>query len=146
MCNPDSNRRTRECTRQGIAARFLAGDLNVGIRKDTDMSENNNTRIGTISLWASILGIVVPIFIAFLVRIFVDENDEPYYMLCCLLFAGVELVALATGIIGRRSPSGKAGLSISAVCVVVTVLAVLILMPVRRVEHAPVEQTDRSQP
>ena len=113
------------------------------------MSENNNTRIGTISLWASILGIVVPIFIAFLVRIFVDGNDEPYYMLCCLFFAGVELVALVTGIIGRRSPSGKAGLSISAVCVVVTVLAIAFFVfftPVRMVEHAPLEQTDRSQP
>jgi uncharacterized membrane protein YecN with MAPEG domain len=107
---------------------------------------NTNTKIGTISLWASILGIVVPIFIAFLVRVFVKGNDEPYYMLCCLLFAGVELVALVTGIIARRSPLGKAGLSVSAVCIAVTVLAVLWFTPVRRVEHRPMEQTEESQP
>lgn len=95
--------------------------------------ELDRSKVGLVSLWASVCGVVVPILLAFLVRIFVKGNDEPYYILCCLLFAGGELVALVTGIIGRRSASGKAGLWISAVCLAVTVLAVLSLIP-RRIQ------------
>ena len=97
------------------------------------MSENDTSRIGTISLWVSIIGIVGPVIMALLVRVFVKANHERYYMLCGLLFAGLELVALVTGAIGRRSPAGKAGLRISAVCIVLTVLAVLVLGPARPV-------------
>ena len=124
---------------QHFAKQLLLGDTPGQIVYD-------NSTIGTISLWASIAGIIVPILVALLVRMFVKGNDEPYYMLCCLLFAGVELVALVAGIIGRRSPSGKAGLSISAVCIVITVLVILAFTPVKRVERAPVQQTERSQP
>jgi hypothetical protein len=95
-----------------------------GIRRDKDMNDDADNKIGTISLWASILGIVVPILIAFLVGLFVKVNDEPYYMLCILLFAGAELIALITGIIGRKAVAGKAGLSIALVCVLLTVLAI----------------------
>ncbi len=103
------------------------------------MNENGDARVGTISLWASILGIVVPVLIAFLVRLFVKTNDEPYYMLCFLLFAGAELIALITGIIGRRSAAGKAGMGIAIVCVVLTALAIPIFT-VRGVEQLPSQQ------
>ena len=86
--------------------------------------ETNGMKVGIISLWASIGGIVVPILVAFLVRLFVKVNDEPYYMLCILLFIGAELIALITGIIGRKSPAGKAGMGIALVCVVLTALAI----------------------
>jgi len=89
--------------------------------------ETDGAKIGTISLWASIGGIVIPILIAFLVRLFVKVNVEPYYMICCLLFAGAELIALITGIIGRKSPAGKAGMGIALVCVVLTALGALYL-------------------
>ena len=82
------------------------------------MKNTANSTVGMISLWASILGIVVPVLIAFLVRIFVKENDDPYYTLCVLLFAGAELVALITGILGRHTLPGKAGLVISLVCII----------------------------
>ena len=109
------------------------------------MNENADTKVGTISLWASILGIIVPILIAFLVRLFVKTNDELYYMLCILLFAGAELIALITGIIGRKSPAGKAGMGIALVCVLLTVLAIPVFS-VRQVEHRPnQQQPERSQ-
>ena len=88
------------------------------------MNENADTKVGTISLWASIGGIVIPILIAFLVRLFVKVNDEPYYMLCILLFAAAEIIALVTGIIGRKSAAGKAGMGISLACIILTTLAV----------------------
>ena len=98
--------------------------------------ESDRSKVGTISLWASILGILIPILIAFLVRLLVKVNDEPYYILCCLLFAGAELIALITGIISRRTPSGKAGMGISLVCIILTALAVPYFC-VERPVHAP---------
>ena len=110
------------------------------------MNDNTNGKIGTVSLWASILGIVVPILIALLVHMFVKEDPRAYHKLCGLLFAGTQLVALVTGIIGRRSPSGKAGLGVSAVCIVV--IAVLLLLPGSDGPHAPTlpEPPQVSQP
>lgn len=105
--------------------------------------EVNGSKIGAVSLWASILGIIVPILVAFLVRLFVKVNDEPYYILCCLLFVGAELIALVTGIIGRKSPSGKAGMGISLVCIILTALAIP-LLTVSKVESRPVQ--NRPQP
>ncbi len=112
-----------------------------------EMSDDNGgVKIGAISLWASILGIAVPIVIAFLVRVFVKANDQPYYMLCCLLFAGAELIALVTGIIGRKSSSGKAGMGISLACVLLTALAIP-MFSARRVEQRPVPAgQEQSQP
>ncbi|MCK4982193.1 MAG: hypothetical protein KAS17_04665 [Victivallaceae bacterium] len=88
------------------------------------MSNKKHDTVGKISLAIAVGGIVVPILIAFLVRIFVKTNNEPYYMLCCLLFAGLEVIGLITGIVGRRSACGKAGLIISAVCTVLAALAI----------------------
>ena len=105
------------------------------------MNENADNKVGAISLWASILGIVVPILIAFLVRLFVKTNDETYYMLCILLFVGAEMIALITGIIGRKSLAGKAGIGISLVCVLLTALAIP-MFTARPSEHRP----DRQQP
>lgn len=105
--------------------------------------ETNGTKMGTISLCASIGGIVVPILVAFLVRLFVKVNDEPYFLLCILLFVGAELIALITGIIGRKSPAGKAGMGISLVCVLLTVLAIPMFMVSpggdRPEQHRPTE-------
>jgi len=105
--------------------------------------EMNESKVGTVSLWASILGIIIPILVAFLVRLFVKVNDEPYYILCCLLFVGAELIALVTGIIGRKTASGKAGMGISLVCIILTALAIP-LLTVGKVESRPVQ--NRPQP
>jgi ABC-type iron transport system FetAB permease component len=101
------------------------------------MSDTEKAKIGTLSLWASILGIVIPILIAFLVRILVKVNDEQYYMLCILLFAGLELIAFITGFIGRKSPAGKAGMSISLVCTVLVVLALPMFVVQKTVDYRP---------
>lgn len=37
------------------------------------------------------------------------------YALCILLFVGLEIIAFITGVVGRRSPYGKAGLGASFV-------------------------------
>ncbi len=111
------------------------------------MSDIGESRIGAISLWASISGIVVPIIIALLVRLFVRADHGTYHMLCVFLFVGCELVAVVTGIIGRRSASGKAGLSISTICIVLTLLFATVFgrLP-QRGARGTSEQTERSQP
>jgi hypothetical protein len=50
------------------------------------------------------------------------------YMLCVLLFIALEIAALITGVIGRRSSCGKPGLGISATLLVVTAIAYPFLM------------------
>ncbi len=87
------------------------------------------SKIGCVSLWTGSLGIVGPILLAFLVHSFAKTNPAPYYLLSILLFMGLELVALITGIIGRKSPCGLAGLIISIVCTTLTVLAMLLAVP-----------------
>ncbi|MGA0447745.1 MAG: hypothetical protein ACO3M2_13165, partial [Pseudohongiellaceae bacterium] len=113
----------------------------VGIRKEQNMNETADNKVGAISLWASILGIVVPILIAFLVRLSVKTNDETYYMLCILLFVGAEMIALITGIIGRKTAAGKAGIGTSLVCVLLTALAITMFTS-RPSEH----RSGRQQP
>ena len=111
------------------------------------MSDSGESRIGTISLWASISGIVVPIIIALLVRLFVRADHGTYHMLCVFLFLGCELVAFVTGIIGRRSASGKAGLSISTICIILTLLFATVFgrLPQRRGRGSS-ERPEISQP
>lgn len=87
------------------------------------------SKIGSVSLWTGILGFVGPILIAFLVHSFAKTNPAPYYLLSFLLFMGLELVALITGIIGRKSPCGLAGMIISIVCTALTVLTMLLAVP-----------------
>jgi hypothetical protein len=53
---------------------------------------------------------------------------DPPYMLCLLLFVALEIAALVTRIIGRHSACGKAGLSISAILLVLTAIAAPFLM------------------
>lgn len=111
------------------------------------MSEDADAKVGAISLWASILGIVVPILIAFLVHLFVKTNDGTYYTLCSLLFVGAELIALVTGIIGRKSAAGKGGLGIALVCVLLIALSIpmFVVRPVAVVKQPDQQQPVRSQ-
>lgn len=105
-------------------------------------------KVGVVSLWASILGIVVPILIAVLVLFFARANHVPLYQLCLILAAGTELIALITGIIGRKSLAGKAGMWVSLVLIVTSALAVFLLSatPHQPVEDGPQVAPERSQP
>ncbi len=79
---------------------------------------STHERTGQISLWLAIAGVVVPVLLAMVFHILAQRavlpDEEGLFFLCGLLFAGLEIAALATGIVGRRTPSGKAGLIISA--------------------------------
>ena len=78
-------------------------------------SETRNT-MGKVSLCAAIAGIVGAVMLA-LVLVVLESLagiDMPI-SLCVFLFVGLEIVALVTGIVGWRSPCGKAGLGASIV-------------------------------
>ena len=107
--------------------------------------ESGEARIGRISLWAGFLGIIVPVIMALVIQSVVGQGAETYYVFCFLLFAGAELTAFVTGIMGRSSPYGKAGLGIACVCIVLTALAIPALT-VSRSESVPTStQTDSGQ-
>jgi len=112
------------------------------------MNDSGNSKVGTISLRASIAGIVVPVLVAFLVLIFAKRNPSPYFTLCAVLFAGLELVALVTGAIARREPSGRAGLVISALCIIVTGGAAFFFSgsPAPPEQETPVADIEQPQP
>ena len=88
------------------------------------MIDNSESKLGVTSFRLSILGVLVPVVVAFLSNIFVEGDLKPYYILCFLLFAGFEFIALISGVIGRSSPAGKAGLGISSVFIALGILAV----------------------
>ncbi|MCX7008289.1 MAG: hypothetical protein NTY53_13755, partial [Kiritimatiellaeota bacterium] len=104
--------------------------------------ENGRSSVGIISLVCSMLGIVLPIVLGFLAYRFGGQVVWPYFLLCILLFIGLELIALITGIIGRKSPAGKAGMIVSIVCATLTLLAIILVIPLFwlfwRIEPAPV--------
>jgi cytochrome bd-type quinol oxidase subunit 2 len=78
---------------------------------------NDNASLGKASLWTSIVGVVLPVFLAILVAIFLKPSSEKAWAnaLCGVLLVILELVALGCGIVGRRTTAGKAGLVISGV-------------------------------
>ncbi len=92
------------------------------------MSDHSMTKLGMISLRLSILGVVVPIVVAFLSHTFVEDDLKPYYTLCVILFLGLEFIALVCGIVGRSNPAGKAGLGISGVLLGTSILYALYLI------------------
>jgi hypothetical protein len=94
---------------------------------------NDNVSLGKASLWSAIIGFVLPMCLALLAAIFIENRDEPPTLpqvLCGILLTIVELLALGCGIASRRTVTGKAGLVISAIMLLlpITVL-VLILIP-----------------
>jgi len=103
--------------------------------------DNGRSSVGVTSLVCSILGIILPILLGFLALKF-DGHARLYILLCILLFIGLELIALITGIIGRKSASGKAGMIVSIVCTTLTLLAIILIIPLGwlfwRSERAPV--------
>jgi len=101
---------------------------------DTDertdqMNTNSKSNIGTMSLVLAIGGTVLSIAVALLLALIESlTNFMPPYTLCFVLFVALEIAALVTGIIGWRSPCGKAGLIISAILLLLS----SIVLPVSR--------------
>ena len=108
---------------------------------DTDertdqMNTNSKSNIGTMSLVLAIGGTVLSIAVALLLALIESlTNFMPPYTLCFVLFVALEIAALVTGIIGRRSACGKAGLIISAILLLLS----SIVLPASRVSWEPSE-------
>jgi hypothetical protein len=107
-------------------------------------------RVGQLSLIAAILGCVVPIILCIIFWILEENsNMHPPYWLCLFVFLGLELVALASGIAGWRSPYGKAGTFTALLFLLATTLLVPIYSshrPGDGTSPAPVESLRMVQP
>ena len=95
------------------------------------MNEPNES-VGRASLWTSVAGLVLPLSLAILAAVFIADTPEgrsrreTAYILSAFLFGILELAALVCGIIGRHTRSGKAGLMISGIILVL----ILVLIPI----------------
>ena len=98
--------------------------------EETDqITANSKSNIGNMSLILAIGGVVAAIGLWLVLAIAEWLTDfDPLYTLCLLLFVALEIAALATGIVGRRSAQGKAGLIISAILLILTAIAAPFLM------------------
>jgi hypothetical protein len=89
------------------------------IGKDGDANfqslEKPKSGLGLLSLWLAITGMVLPIVIVVVVLASGTAESSGFMILCGLLATALELAALVCGIIARRSASGKAGLIISCI-------------------------------
>jgi hypothetical protein len=91
--------------------------------------ENGNATFGNTSLWTSITGIILPGCLAILVVDFIkipNERNIPY-IICGFLFVILELVAFGCGIAGRRTATGKAGLAISSILLLLGIVVFLFI-------------------
>jgi hypothetical protein len=86
----------------------------------------DDERLGGISLWTSIVGLVLPVLLAIVFAVLLERNilREPgtYYGLCLLLGGVIELAALGCGLGARRTALGKTGLFISHASLLLLVL------------------------
>ena len=86
---------------------------------------NDNASLGITSLCSSIIGVVLPACLAVLVAVFIKPPNEqgPAYALCGVLFVILESIALGCGIATKRTATGKAGLLISGVLLLLALAA-----------------------
>ena len=85
--------------------------------------------IGKLSLILAIGGVVLPIVVVLVLAIIEWLTSfNPPYILCVLLFVALEIATLATGIIGRHSTCGKAGLTLSAILLILTAIGYPLIM------------------
>ncbi|MHC4353148.1 MAG: hypothetical protein ACYTE3_09105 [Planctomycetota bacterium] len=96
------------------------------------METESKNEIGKVSLWVAIAGVAgaATIALLFILLEALTEAEMPF-SLCLLLFIGLEVIALVTGIVGWSCPYGKAGFGASIVLLALTTF----FIPVsRRVE------------
>jgi hypothetical protein len=100
-----------------------------GNLKTDKVNTNRRNNIGKLSLILAIGGVMLPIAVVLLLAIVESLTSfNPPYILCGFLFVALEIAALVSGIIGKRSAYGKAGLVISAILLVLTVIGSPLLM------------------
>ena len=89
---------------------------------------NDHTSAGKASIVTSIIGIILPVCLAFLGLHFVPggravtKEEVMVVLLCSTLFVILELVALGCAIVGRRTVVGKVGVVISGILLVISVI------------------------
>ena len=102
----------------------------------------DDERLGSISLWTSIVGLVLPVLLAMVFAVLLERNilREPgtYYGLCLLLGGVLELAALGCGLGARRTVAGKTGLFISLASLLLLVL--VMAFTTGSAQMAPVQQ------
>ena len=102
----------------------------------------DDERLGSISLWISIVGLVLPVLLAMVFAVLLERNilREPgtYYGLCLLLGGGLELAALGCGLGARRTTAGKTGLFLSLASLLLLVL--VLAFTTSTVQMAPAQQ------
>jgi hypothetical protein len=85
-------------------------------------AEDRGSPLGPISLLSAIAGLVLPIMLVLIIGLLDSalklNVSAAYLVLCGMLGAGLELVGLGCGVVARRTASGKAGLIISIISVV----------------------------
>jgi hypothetical protein len=111
--------------------------------------------VGRTSLWLAITGLVLPILLAIVVSVVLTlanayetylRNGGAYYGLCVLLFVVLELAALVCGLVGWRSSSGKAGVILSGISLVLTVGVFVLGAGFWMVARAPRSPAAQEQP
>ena len=96
----------------------------------------DDERLGHISLWTSIVGLVLPVLLAMVFAVLLEQNilREPgtYYGLCLLLGGVLELAAVGCGLGARRTVAGMTGLflSLASLLLLVLVLGFMTLLEV----------------
>jgi len=94
--------------------------------KPAPTKQNGRSKIGVLSLCLAIGGIIIPLALSLVMAIFGWLlGTTVFFLLCVALFLGLEIVAFVTGIIGWRSACGKAGLIISAILLILSMLVLL---------------------
>jgi len=91
---------------------------------------NDSKALGKASLVTSIVGIAVPVILPVLVLVIEKRGGAATVIavfFCGVLGVVLELVALGLGIAARRTTTGKAGMIISGILILLLVAAVFIL-------------------
>ena len=96
----------------------------------------NKEKIGLVSLWVAIAGLIVSVIPGAVFMILINkevmDDDASLLWLCVAVFFVSQVIALSAGIVGRHTPSGKAGLIISAISIAVAILVIVFITPVQR--------------
>ena len=141
-------------TRQGAKAAFAAAEATGGGASPPLFSGPAEAKqqnwLGRISLWSCIAGLVLPILlllgIGLLASVLKLNLSDGYLLLCWALGVVLELAALGCGIVGWRSKSGKAGLIISVLALMLDVLVFLAVVAPRAESSGPANPVETSEP
>ena len=80
------------------------------------MTADDNTQLGRVSLWLSILGLVLPVtfFVLAFAFVAVGYDGLAYFIYAVILAAVMELVAFGCGVAARRTKAGRIAVWVSS--------------------------------